>query len=335
MLLKRLSLVFMICAQTAGADQALVNQSIDQHILPTFDALAENTATLKEVAAIHCESERAELQLAFAEAFDAWVRASHIRVGPSEEDDRAFALAFWPDTKGFTSKSLNALIRDADPIVFKPEEFSTLSIAARGFYAMEFLLHDSEIQTEKTAEYRCDLARAIASEIHRNAMAIKWGWQSYQDSLRIPEPGGPYKSETEALQEVFKTLNTGLQFTSQARLGRPLGTFERPRPRRAEARRSARSARHVELSLRSTYDLAMILAQHEPQIAQNLELAYQRAFGLMRDLNDPDFAGVTDPMGRFRVEILQQAVERIREVAIMELAPALGVSAGFNALDGD
>lgn len=151
----------------------------------------------------------------------------------------------------------------------------------------------------------------------------------------MPETEGLYKTEEEALREVFKALNTGLQFTSLARLGRPLGTFERPRPRRAEARRSLRSARHVELALQATYALARILASDDPQIARDLALAYDRALDLVGDLNDPDFSGVAEPMGRFRVEVLQQAIDRIREIVILELAPALGVTAGFNALDGD
>lgn len=334
-MIKRLCLVLTICGQSALADQALVDQALDDHVLPTFDVLAESASTLSEVAAIHCEPEKAELRGAFSDAFDAWVRASHIRVGPSEEEERAYALAFWPDTKGFTSKALNSLIRDADPIVFNPEEYATLSIAARGFYAMEFLLFDPAYQVEETAEYRCDLTRAIASEINRNATAIKWGWQAFQDGLRLPSDKGPYKTDEEALREVFKALHTGLQFTSDARLGRPLGTFDRPRPQRAEARRSARSARHVELSLLATYDLAMILAKDHPLIAQDLGLAYDRAVELVRDIEDPDFSGVADPMGRFRVEVVQQAVDRIREIVTFELAPALGVTAGFNALDGD
>ena len=334
-MLKRLSLLFAICAQMALAGQELVNQSLERHILPTFDALADHTATLNEVAAIHCAPHSVELRSAYSDAFDAWVRASHIRVGPSEENDRAFALAFWPDTKGFTGKSLDALIRAADPIIHNPEDFATLSVAARGFYALELLLFDPLFQSEATAEYRCDLVRAIAFEIHRNAKAIKWGWQSFQDALRMPEADGLYKTEEEALREVFKALNTGLQFTSLARLGRPLGTFERPRPRRAEARRSSRSARHVKLSLQATYTLARILASDDPQIARDLALAYDRALDLVGEINDPDFSGVAEPMGRFRVEVLQQAIDRIREIVILELAPALGVTAGFNALDGD
>ncbi len=37
---------------------------------------------------------------AYHAAFDAWIKTSHLRFGPSEVNDRAFALAFWPDSRG-------------------------------------------------------------------------------------------------------------------------------------------------------------------------------------------------------------------------------------------
>jgi len=338
LLVAKLSLALAVLpavADQADVNHVLVSTALDSHILPVFDNLHENAATLQEVAAVHCDIAAPELQAAFAETFDAWVRASHIRTGPSEEEERAFALAFWPDTKGFTAKALNRLIETKDQSVFDPVEFAKLSIAARGFYALEFLIYDDAYQSDEIAEYRCELVRAITREINRNASGIKWGWQAYQEVLRAPMTDGPFKDHEEALREVFKALSTGLQFTSDARLGRPLGSFDRPRPRRAEARRSGRSLRHVALSLEATRELALALAVHEPSITADLTAAYERALELTETLDDPDFSGVSDIQGRFRVEILQQAVDRIREIVSLELAPALGVTEGFNALDGD
>ena len=92
--------------------------------------------------------------------FDAWVGVSHLRFGPSEQDDRAFALAFWPDPRGSTPKALAALIRDEDPVVSNPDDFSTVSIAARGFYALEFLLFDPQFATAENTDYLCALIQA-------------------------------------------------------------------------------------------------------------------------------------------------------------------------------
>ncbi|MGR3491358.1 MAG: imelysin family protein, partial [Shimia sp.] len=53
------------------------------------------------------------------------------------------------------------------------------------------------------------------------------------------------------------------------------------------------------------------------------------------EIDDPAFAGVADPIGRLRVEAIATALRDIRALVALELAPTLGVSAGFNALDGD
>ena len=334
-MLKRLVFGAVLLAQPVMAEQLLVNDALDAHILPRYEVLAESTAQLRDVAQTSCASNAPDLRQAFGQAFDGWVGVSHIRTGPSEENERAFAIAFWPDTKGFTPKSLATLIRDQDPVVRDPVDFQTLSIAARGLYALEFLLYDPAFASEAPEGYHCDLVKAITTEIARNASEIRNAWQSYQAKLREPSLDGPYRDETETLREVYKALGTGLQFTADARLGRPLGTFERPRPKRSEARRSQRSLRHVEVSLQSTYELALILSQTEPDIQQSLRLAFDRALELAADLDDPDFSGVADPMGRFRVEVLQQSILRIMDILTLELAPALGVNPGFNALDGD
>ncbi|HBR37591.1 MAG TPA: peptidase M75, partial [Sulfitobacter pontiacus] len=55
------------------------------------------------------------------DAFDAWIAVSHLRFGPSETDNRAFALAFWPDSRGATPKTLAGLITDADPVGRDPQ----------------------------------------------------------------------------------------------------------------------------------------------------------------------------------------------------------------------
>ncbi len=150
-----------------------------------------------------------------------------------------------------------------------------------------------------------------------------------------PTPSGVYRSTNEVLQEMLKSLSTGLQFTSESRLGRPLGNFDRPRPARAEARRSGRSSAHVMLSLNALQDLASNLAGENVDMATIFDASFDRAMSQLSDLNDPTFASVADPQTRIKVEIAQQSVEELRTIVRDELGPTLGVAAGFNSLDGD
>ena len=138
-------------------------------------------------------------------------------------------------------------------------------------------------------------------------------------------------SDTEATQALFTQLATGLDTLADSRIGRPLGTFDKPRPERAEAVASARSLRNITLSLTAMRALAATLS---PDSAMTLA-AFDRAIALADALGDPALQSVATPQGRLKVEILQQAIRATHDLVVAEVGPALGVSLGFNAADGD
>lgn len=309
---------------------------LDRHVLPGMQALARSTAALDAAAQADCRPDDPALRAAFGEAFDAWIAVSHLRFGPAENQARGFALAFWPDTRGMTPKTLRSLIADADPVVETPEGFATVSVAGRGFYALEYLLYDAGIAALGTPGYRCRLTRAVTADIAATAADLARDWTGrYAALMRDPGPGGPYQTDDEVLQEVFKALTTGLEINADLRLGRPMGQIGKPRPLRAEARRSGRSLRHVVVSLRALRQLAALLAGADADLAARMENAFDTALDRADRLDDPVFAGVATPQGRLRIEVLQQAVRAIRAEANEYMGPALGVAAGFNSLDGD
>ena len=319
-----------LSAQTITAD------IVNNYVAPRYAALAEAGQALSDTAATDCAATSDPLRTAYGAAFDTWIAASHMRFGPSETDDRAFALAFWPDGRGATPKALGSLIRDEDPIAESPDAYRDMSIAARGFYAMEFLLYDETISALGDADYRCQLVRTVATDIASLTQDIATDWvDSYAALLTNPSDDGVYRTDLEAMQELFKALTTGLQLTSEARLGRPLGTFDQPRPRRAEAWRSGRSARHVAVALESLADLGSRLSADDPELQESLDAAFTRALTQIAALDDPAFAGVASPASRIKVEAIRSRVEEIREIAENELGSSLGVASGFNALDGD
>ncbi|MEM9060880.1 MAG: imelysin family protein [Pseudomonadota bacterium] len=332
-------LAFSFWATATHAQQAPdIEAVVEKHILAGYLAFETATRDLADQAEADCRPDSEPLRAAFHDAFDAWLKVSHLRFGPSEVDNRAFALAFWPDPRSKTRKALARLIANRDAIVSDPAEYKTLSVAARGLYALERLLFDPEYTAPETSEYVCALTRAVATDIASTATEIGGDWRGgfAAELAGFGVGDSRYRTELEALQEVFKALSTGLQFSSEARLGRPLGTFERPRPKRAEMRLSERSQRNVLESLDALQDLSRHLAANEPEIAANLDSAFAFARQSASNIgDDPVFASVSEVQGRLMVEILQQSIDGIREIVLVELGPALGVSKGFNALDGD
>ena len=124
-------LVFL--APAAWAENPDLGTIVSDHILPRYQTLAETPAALAEAAQGKCDTNTPALKQAYHSAFDAWISVSHLRFGPSEVQERAFALAFWPDPRGSTPKSLAGLVRNLDDAVhsdkvpfFIPQYWNTI-----------------------------------------------------------------------------------------------------------------------------------------------------------------------------------------------------------------
>jgi predicted lipoprotein len=317
----RALILTLALATPAAADTAEV---VRDHIRPGFAAFAEAAQRLADIDS--CDP--SALRPAFQLAWDAWMGVAHLTLGPAEEDGRGLAILYWPDPKGSGWKAQKALLA-GEAAALTPEAFAEQSVAARGLPALERLLYPAgDMPTDP-----CPLIRATADDMARTAAALNDGWGPYGEMLLTPgQPGNTsFLSETEARQALFTQLATGLEALADGRVGRPLGSFDKPRPELAEARASGRSLRNVMLSLQALRALAVTL---EPEVPKTLA-AFDHALALAGDLDDPVLARVADPQGRLKVEILQQAIRSTRETAIAEIAPALGVTLGFNSADGD
>ena len=212
-------------------------------------------------------------------------------------------------------------------MVEDPAAFTEVSVAAQGLFSLERMLYDAP----GDGEYACALTRAIALELARNAAELAEAWVDYAPALT--QPGNErFRNAEEAQRAVYTALSSGLEFLKDQRLGRPLGTFDRPRPTRAEARRSGRSLRNVTLTLEALRDLARAFSDGP---IPETEAAFEKALKRANALGDPILAGVAEPAGRIRVEALQQEVGDIQVAVTEEIGAPLGISAGFNSLDGD
>ena len=319
-------LALTLCAPVyAGVPEALQDD-----ILPGFAHFADQAQVLAETAQADCRPEA--VRPAFNAAFDAWLAVGDLRIGPSET--AALSIAFWPDDRGFTQRTVTRMVAQQDPVVADPARFAEASIAARGFFALEMLLYDPAFSGYDTGSYTCQFVQAASVDLGAQAVALNTAWGAFADVLE--SAGAPdnatYLSEDEAMRALYTQLLSGLEFTADSRLGRPLGTFDRPRPSRAEAYRSGRSLRDVILSIEAAQRLAHALVPHElPQT----DAAVAKIKSMAQRIAKPDFSGVSDPQSRLRVEIVQQSVQAMRRAVETEIGAELGIAPGFNSQDGD
>lgn len=328
--MRGLSLAVMLTLSSPAV--AGVKEAVEDHVLPRVHSFAVQAKALEVNAAADCTAEG--VRPSFQNTFDAWMGISHLGFGPLEAEGRALAISFWPDKRGMVAATVAGLVRDEDPAVDDPAEFAEVSVAGRGLFALERLLYDPAYAGYGRGDYTCRLVQAVARDLSRMAGEVDAGWTDHAALMLTAgaDGNGVYLTETEPVQRFYTALMAGLEFVADQRLGRPLGTFDRPRPERAEARRSVRSLRNVELSLAALRDLAEKLAQDPiPAVAAAFDTVQAQA----QDLQDPVFAGVDDPAGRLKVEIVQQGVRAAQDAVAGEIGARLGVTQGFNSADGD
>jgi predicted lipoprotein len=317
----RALILWLLLVSPATADTV---SAVTQHIRPSYAAFA---AQANKLAAVE-SCDPAALRPAFHATYDAWLAVAHLHLGPAEEDGRALAILFWPDPKALGQKAQRALLT-GDPTALTPDYLAQQSVAARGLAGLERLLYPAEALPADP----CPLIHATADDLARMAGALATEWGPYGDLvLTAGQPDNTiFLTTDEATQALFTQLATGLKYVADRRIGRPLGTFNKPRPELAEARASGRSARNITLSLRALRDLARHLSPDSPRTLA----AFDQAIRLASELDDPTFATLSDPQAWLKLEILQQSVRTTRDTALAEIGPALGVTLGFNSQDGD
>lgn len=307
------------------ADVDAVNES---HIATGYVSLAAATTELSNAASADCSA--GAVRPHFHAAYDAWISISHIQFGPIEDRGLSLSMVFWPDPKDSTGKALARLTSASDPIVDAPEQFGEVSAAAQGFTALERLLYDPQ----PDPGYACRLTQAVSLGLAAKASTILDDWPGFANLMATAGETGNarFQSAEEVNRALYTALSTGLEFLHDQRLGRPLGSFERPRPKRAEARRSERSLRHIILSLDALEALATTM--FDGDLTQT-KAAFAAAKERAASLEDPALAGVANPGQRIRIEALQRTVNDIRNAVNDEIGKPLGITAGFNSLDGD
>ena len=179
----RLLMTFLALPALASADSARLQSIVSEHILPGFEKNMAEAEGLRIKSEKGCPEDPSVLREGFHSSFDAWIAVSHLRFGPTETDNRAFALAFWPDPRNAAGKTVAKLLAASDPVVSSPEAFREISVAGQGFFAMERLLF-GEIPIAEN-EYACELLKAIAGRIAEVSAEIYAEWENEYSALYL------------------------------------------------------------------------------------------------------------------------------------------------------
>ncbi|MFN3994358.1 MAG: imelysin family protein [Tabrizicola flagellatus] len=319
----RRSVLILAIVLGAGRTAADVPRALDGVLLPHLAAFAGAARALADSAAADCS--RTSVLPAYHAARDAWAAVGDIRLGPTEA--AAPTIAFTGDDRMIGLRALRAASAAA------VADAGRLPAPARGLAGLDLMLGEAELDYGPGSP-GCALVRALATDLAAQAANLHAGWDAYAPLLRNPGAAGndAYLDSRESVRALSTQILAAVEVAARTRLGRPLGTFDRPRPARAEAWRTVRPLSDAMAALRGAAALAMALADAP---LPKTQAALRRVEAAAAAIADPSFQDIGDPQARLRLEILQQRVEALRAALLEELGRTLGVAPGFNAMDGD
>ncbi|WP_313622744.1 imelysin family protein [Achromobacter sp.] len=319
---------------------------------PAVTKMTQAAATLESALGAWCAKPDAagakQVGTAFSALAHAWSGVEILRFGPLVQANRFERLAFWPDTRGVMPRQVQALIAAKDETLLKPDALAGRSVAVQGLPALEYVLYgEPDLLGQSGAPgfaYACGYARAVSANVASISREVDKAWSAEGDFGRQfakPQPGNDlYRDPQEVAAEAMKALSTGLQFARDVKIEPVLGDSpQAARPKRAAFWRSNLSTSLLAANLDGLK--AFFLAGGYPLpagdewMAVSVQGELTSAAQTLRSVPVPLDQALAGEEGRRLLVLASLTLKNAKAIVDQDLAPALGVTIGFNALDGD
>ncbi len=341
-------------AQTLPTD--LGERWISGYVRPATAALVAAASDTGQAVAAYCaapadEAVRAAVRTHVLTLAGAWGRVAFLRFGPLVEANRFERFLFFPDPRGLVVKQTAAAIAAADAQPLDVDALRARSVAVQGLGALEYALFDGsagETITRGGADgrARCAYARDVATALQRTAEELAQGWQASaafaREFARPAADNRVYRSTAEVAAEAIKASSGGIRFVRDLVLLPALGTdAASARGQRLPLWRSGATAALLAGTIEGLRDfveagrLTPLLAPEQRWVPAAFAEEATRIAAQWRSLPQPLDRTVADADARAVIELTVLQLKNLQDINDTYLAPALGVSIGFNAFDGD
>jgi predicted lipoprotein len=335
----------------ALAANSTVEKAIDGFVRPTYadfhSAAAKETGDVQALCAEPSPERLAEAQENFVALVSAWSTVEIIRFGPVTEENRLDRILFWPDRKGIGLKQVQAALASKDATATDLAQLVGKSVAMQGLGALEFVLFGTGAEALGTPgdPYRCAYGLAIAGNIEGMAKAIVEDWQApagIAGTWANPGPDNPlYRTDDEALTELFDVFVHGLEMTRDVRLNGFLGAnADDDKPKQAIYWRSGATVISLGANLagmKTLFEmsgLASLLPSDAAWIADSISFEFDTSGRMIGHVAKPITEVLAAPQ-RGGLPAFRLITSHLSELFGVNMAGALGLSAGFSSLDGD
>ncbi|WP_346906362.1 imelysin family protein [uncultured Roseibium sp.] len=354
-------LIYAACvclmAGPAAAQDFSVNikKSIEGYIRPAADGFARAADDLAPAIDAVCRETTAETKAAFAQHYGdvvtTFAKISFLRYGPLLEDDRLNRLAFMPDPRGIAQRQIRKILADTDSTAIDASTLKDKSVAVQGLTALQLIAFDEDGQVVlgdpgEMRDFICGYTRAIAVNAAQVADEVAAAWDDpdgYSSELLMPgEKNDHVRTSKDAIEVIFNALVTGLIIVKDQDVLPALGKGpESAKAHRVPFSRSGNGLVYLASELKGIED-ALRAAEFEPLLSEDfawipdsIYFEFANAQTLLADITPPIRQSLQDGGNYDRLKVLTLTINSLRDTMAGELAGALSLSGGFNALDGD
>ena len=333
-----------------------VERAIDRHVLPTLTDFSKKAHALSDSLGAFCRAGDAEslraVNAAFRATVLAWARAEHLRFGPLRGGDVSMRINFWPDPRGVVFRQMRRVLQAENADLLDPAVLAKQSVAVQGLGSLEIILlrwarKPPVDQGAGRPDYDCRLAKAIAGNVANVSDMVLQSWMrpgGWRSRLLNPGPDDAiYLNVDEVAGQITKSLLLGVALLRDQHvlLLFELATGERRRIK-LPFQRSGLSVAYIQESVKSLKQLHeqfRLTDYARGEVAWTKEWVGQTFGTLERAVDELELPG-DRPIAKTDVD--ETALRRLRfytnglrQVIGRALAPAAGLTIGFNELDGD
>jgi predicted lipoprotein len=334
---------------------ANIKNSIEGYIRPAADGFAHAADELAPAIDAVCRETTAETKVAFAsrygEVVTAFAKISFLRYGPLLEDDRLNRLAFMPDPRGIAQRQIRKILAKKDDTATDASTLKDKSVAVQGLTALQLIAFDKDGEVAlgdpgKMREFICGYANAIAINVAQVADEVAAAWDDpdgYSSELLMPgEKNDHVRTSKDAIEVIFNALVTGLVIAKDQDVLPALGKGpDSAKAHRVPFSRSGNGLAYLGAELKGIKD-ALRAADFEPLLSEDfawipdsIYFEFGNAQTLLAGITPPIRQSLEDGENYDRFKVLTLIINSLRDTMAGELAGALSLSGGFNALDGD
>jgi len=348
-------------ASVAGQLPAdLGDRLVTGYIMPATRHFADAARTLETRLQTWCARPDAAGRDAVARDFgdlaESWSGIEFLRFGPLVAANRFERIAFWPDARGVMVRQVQAVLTQPD-IATNAQALATRSVAVQGLPALEYVLYrDGGLLTAPRSDASaagfataCAYAQATAHNLAGRGAELADAWRGHDGAIfATPDPGNPvYRSQREVANEAVKAISTNLQFLRDVKLMPALGdapdqATAATRARRAPFWRSGLTTRTLRAQVEGLQAFYRTggwrYAAGEAWIDENLTQELARAQAMLAGLSAlsvPVADLLRDADHHRELHLVALQLGNVKHIVDENMAPAFGVTIGFNALDGD